>query len=568
MPNQWKKTSEPDETTISKLAQKLGVTSFYAQLLFHRNILTADQASSFFSPDLVHLHDPFLFKDMEEAVNRIDQAVQADHKVWIYGDYDVDGTTSVAMFYSFLRTYVPNIDYYIPDREKEGYGLSEQAVELAIESGVNLIITLDCGIRSVDLVQKAKDKGIDFIICDHHEVGGEMPAAVAVLDAKRKDCEYPYKELSACGVGFKLIQALCRQWDLPDDRPFDYLDLVAVSIASDLVPITGENRILAYHGLLKLASSPSRGLRTIMDKFMNSSSVDITNIVFMIGPRINAAGRVSSANAAVKLLLADSDLDADHLAEELNAHNKRRRDLDKTITEQALHQLENDLVQSERRTTVLFDENWHKGIVGIVASRVLERHYKPTIILTQSGDKVVGSARSIEGFDIHNALQQCAPFLEQFGGHKFAAGMTLKPENLEAFRQAFEQTASELTPEDLTPRLYYEFEIGLGNVTEALYANLKRFAPFGPGNLKPLFVTRNVWDSGNLRTMGSDNDHLRLNLVSFDRSDAIGAVAFGFGDLYPKLRNGRKFDVLYSIEENHFRGNTTLQIMVKDIHLV
>ncbi len=568
MPNQWKKRTEPDETQIREVANELGVSNFYASLLINRGLLQKTETAQFFNPQITELHDAFLMKDMQLAVDRIDQALNKDQKVWIYGDYDVDGTTSVAMFYGFLRQFVANIEYYIPDRETEGYGVSEKAINLAIEQKVNLIITLDCGIRSVDLVAKAKSKGIDFIICDHHEVGAELPDAVAVLDAKQKDCPYPYKELSACGVGFKLIQALCQSWDLPDQMAFDYLDLVAVSIASDLVPITGENRTLAYHGLLKLESNPTKGLQTIMNKFMNSSSIDITNIVFMIGPRINAAGRVSNARSAVKLLLADTDVDADEMANELNSLNTLRRELDKTITDEALDMLATDPEYSEKKTTVVYNPEWHKGVVGIVASRLLEKYYKPTIVLTQTGDKVVGSARSIEGFDIHDALEQCAEHLGQFGGHKFAAGMTLEYDRLEDFKAAFEQTASHLTPEQLTSKIYYEMEIGLNSVTQGLYDNLKRFSPFGPGNMKPMFVSRNVWDSGSLRTMGKDHSHLKLNLISKEQPTAIGATAFGFGKLYPQLKSGARFDVLYSLEENHFRGVTALELMVKDIKLV
>lgn len=567
MTNQWKKKSEFEEQQVQQVSEQLGVSTFYASLLLNRGVENVEQAAHFFNPPIEELHDAFLMKDMQKAVDRIDQALNQDEKVWVYGDYDVDGTTSVALFYGFLRQFVADIEYYIPDRETEGYGVSNKAIDLAIEKKVDLIVTLDCGIRSVDLVKKAKQHGVDFIICDHHEVGESRPNAVAILDAKQSDCSYPFKELSACGVGFKLVQALCQKWELPEEMAFEYLDMVAVSIASDLVPITDENRILAYHGLKKLVDNPSKGLKTIMDRFMTTSTIDITNIVFMIGPRINAAGRVSDAKTAVKMLLADSDLDAEALARQLNEHNNHRRGLDKDITKQALLMLRQDENYKDRKTTVVYNEHWHKGVVGIVASRLLEVYYKPTIVLTKSGDKIVGSARSINDFNIHDALEECSDHLIQFGGHKYAAGMTLKPENLNAFMEAFEATAKDLTEQQLRPTLNYELEIGLGSVNEKLYENLKRFAPFGPGNEKPLFVSRNVWDTGSLKTMGSDHTHLKLNLVSPDRERAIGATAFHFGHLYEKLRHNKRFDVLYSIEENHFRSEPTLELMVKDIKI-
>jgi single-stranded-DNA-specific exonuclease len=567
MTNQWKISSEIDRDWLDQLSDKLGVSTFYTNLLRIRGIETPEDAQAFFNPNLDNLHDPYLMKGMDLAVARIDQALQKDEKVWVYGDYDVDGTTSIATVFGFLRQFIADIEYYVPDREKEGYGVSNQAIDLAIEKKVNLIITLDCGIRSVDLVDKAKQHGIDFIICDHHEVGGELPNAVAVLDAKQPDCNYPFKELSACGVGFKLVQALCSKWDMPTTIALDYIDLVAVSIASDLVPMVGENRILAYHGLKKLGKNPSKGLATIMNKFMTSDSIDVTQVVFMIGPRINAAGRMANARAAVQLLLADTSLDADALSNQLNEYNALRRSLDKDITKQALQQIEDNPRYRNSKTTVVYHPDWHKGVIGIVASRILEEHYKPTIVFTKSGDKLVGSARSIEDFNIHDALELCSDQLIQFGGHKYAAGMTLNPENLEGFMEAFEATARDLTSEQLTRTFYFESEIGLESITPSLWQNLKRFAPFGPENPKPLFVCRNVWDSGNLRTMGSDHTHLKLNLVSEKRNQAIGATAFGFGDFFSQLRGHRKFDVLFTLEENTFRGNSSLELMVKDIKL-
>lgn len=567
MPNDWRKRVEISNVELKEKSKQLGTNSFYTQLMLSRGIANKEQASIFFNPEITDLHDPFLMQDMDLAVKRIDSALNKDQKVWIYGDYDVDGTTSVALMFSFLRQFIADIDYYVPDREKEGYGLSSQAIDLAIEKKVNLIITLDCGIRSVALIEKAKQAGIDFIVCDHHEVGDQIPNAVAVLDAKRPDCNYPYKELSACGVGFKLTQALCTFWELPMDMAFDSLDMVAVSIASDLVPITGENRVLAYHGLIKLEENPTKGLKTIMEKFMSQRDIDITNIVFMIGPRINAAGRIASANAAVKLLLADNTIDAEDLSAELNKFNTIRRTLDQGITEEALNMLAKDAAYPEMKSTVVFSPSWHKGVVGIVASRLMETYYKPTIVLTQSGDKIVGSARSVEGFDIHNALVNCSEFLLQFGGHKFAAGLTMDTEKLDDFRIAFEEQAAPLTKEQLTRTLLYEADIQLSSVTESLYTNLKRFAPFGPENMKPVFRASQVWDTGNARTMGEKSKHLKMNLVSELGQRAIGATAFGFGHFYSEIKKDRRMDVLFTIEENRFNGRSAIELMIVDIRL-
>jgi len=568
MNNLWRKREKLNTSEINQLAQNLGVSTFYAQLFGNRGITSPEQASAFLQPSLSDLHDPFLMKDMEAAVIRIDEAYNNQQKVWVYGDYDVDGTTSVALVLSYLRQYIANINLYIPDRDKEGYGLSDLAIEKAIEQEVDLIITLDCGIRSVEKVQRAKDAGTDFIICDHHEPGSEVPPAVAVLDAKQDDCSYPYKELSACGVGFKLIQALAKTWEEPDSAAYDYLDLVAVSIASDLVPITGENRILAYHGLKKLASNPTQGLKTIMEKFMPDRNIDITNIVFMIGPRINAAGRLASAKHAVKLLLADNDFDASELSVQLNNFNAERRELDQSITEEALNVIAMDDSFAQKKTTVVYKPHWHKGVVGIVASRLLESHYKPTIVLTKTGDQLVGSARSIEGFDIHDALTKCEEHLVQFGGHMYAAGMKLAEESLEDFRTAFEESASHLTEEQLTRKLYFDAELTVAALSESLYSNIQRLAPFGPENERPIFVIRNARDNGHARTMGKGASHLRLSVVDQSTSKPITAVAFGFGHLYAQIRNGTPFDLMFTIEENHFNGRTSLQLMVKDIMLL
>lgn len=567
MTNTWKKRTEISPEELVSKSKELGANLFYTQLLLSRGINTKEDAALFFNPVISDLHDPFLMQDMSAAVQRLSKALETNEKVWVYGDYDVDGTTSVALMFTFLRQFITDIDYYIPDRETEGYGLSNKAIDLAIEQDVNLIVTLDCGIRSVDLITKAKEAGIDFIVCDHHEVGDQIPPAVAVLDPKRPDCRYPYKELSACGVGFKLTQALCTEWNLPQEMAMDSLDMVAVSIASDLVPITGENRVLAFHGLKKLETNPTEGLKTIMEKFMGERDIDVTNIVFMIGPRINAAGRIASADAAVKLLLSDNSVDAEHLALELNKFNNIRRTLDQEMTAEALDMLANDEHTADAKTTVVYGPNWHKGVVGIVASRLMETHYKPTIVLTKSGEKIVGSARSVEDFDIHQALENCRTHLIQFGGHKFAAGLTMNPRNLKTFKEAFEAQASQLTDEQLTRTLYYEADIELGSVTKALYENLKRFAPFGPDNMKPVFRANNVWDTGNSRTMGVKNQHLKMNLVSSLGQRAIGATAFGFGHLYGEIKNDRPLDILFTIEENRFKGRSAIELMIQDIRL-
>jgi len=567
MKKRWEKKATIPAEQLTQKAKQLGTNTFYTQLLLNREIETQDQARIFFNPALTDLHDPFNMRDMDKAVSRIHQAFVNSETVWIYGDYDVDGTTSVAFGFGFLRQFIPNIHYYIPDREKEGYGLSDKAVSIAIKQKVDLIITLDCGIRSVDLVKKGQDEGVDFIICDHHEVGEELPKAVAVLDPKRPDCAYPYKSLSACGVGFKLTQAMCSFWEHPIELALDSLDLVAVSIASDLVPITGENRVLAFHGLKKLETNPTRGLKTIIEKFMSARSIDITNIVFMIGPRINAAGRIAAADTAVKLLLAEDDIDAEALSLQLNEYNTTRRSLDQDITEQALQLLKDDLSYQNKKTTVVFQPDWHKGVVGIVASRLLENYYKPTIVLTKKDDKIVGSARSIEGFDIHQALVQCQQYLSQFGGHQFAAGLTMETSQLGAFKEAFENQASHLTEDQLTKKYRYESEITLQSVTSNLYTNIKRFAPFGPDNMKPVFRSNAVFDTGSARTMGKAGEHLKLNLVQNLGQKAIGATAFGFGNLYPAIKDGSTMDVLFTIEENTFRGDPTIELMIQDIQL-
>ncbi|MBI1306576.1 MAG: single-stranded-DNA-specific exonuclease RecJ [Bacteroidetes bacterium] len=561
----WVEFSQFPNQKIEEFANLLHVKNIYAKLLLNRGINSLEETTSFFSPDLSSLHDPFRMKDMLKAVLRIDKAYTSNQKVWVYGDYDVDGTTSVALMFGFLRQFIPDINYYVPDREKEGYGISNLAIDIAIQQKVDLIISLDCGIRSVDLVQKARDHQIDFIICDHHEPGEILPPAIAILDPKVAEDPYPYKELSGCGIGFKLVQALCIKWNLPETEAYSYLDLVAVSIASDLVPINGENRTLALHGLKKLNTDPSPGLKRIIDVFIDQPELDVVNIVFMIGPRINAAGRMASARAAIQLLLAEEDLQIAELASQLNDYNNTRKNLDKEITKEALRQIRSNPENIEKKTNVAFSDNWHKGVIGIVASRVLEQHYKPTIIFTRSGDYYVGSARSIESFDVHEALVQCSEFLYQFGGHKYAAGLKILPENLQAFRDAFENSAGKLTKNDLTETLRYEAEITLAEINLRLLGGLKKFAPFGPGNPEPLFLLRNATDTGFAKIIGGDQSHLKVNLIDPTCSKSIGAVGFGLANKYDLVSGRKAVDVLFTINENHFMNQVSLQLMIKDI---
>ena len=546
---------------VSQLQETLSVSTLYAHLLGNRGIDTKQKATAFFSPEKAQLHDPMLMEDMAQAVQLLD--MHAQNKVRIYGDYDVDGTTSVALLTTFLQNEIEHLDYYIPDREKEGYGLSQLAVDTAIQDKVDLLVTIDCGITSVELIGQLKEAGIDVIVCDHHIPGKALPAADAILNPKKPTCTYPYDELSGCGIGFKLVQALAEFWELPEESYLYLTDFVAVSIASDLVPITGENRILAHLGLEQLKHSPSQGLKMIIDLFIQKRDVDITDLVFMIGPRINAAGRMASAKSAVELLLAENEDQAEELSAKVNSYNDQRRGLDQAVTAEALEKM---ALLSQTKTTVVYGDGWHKGVVGIVASRLLEHQYKPTIVLTQEDEYYVGSARSIQTFDIHGALTQCSHYLEQFGGHKFAAGLKLHKSNLQAFIEAFEESASRLTQEDLTPALDYEFELPLDHITTKLYTNLLKFAPFGPNNQRPQFVSRGVMDSGSARTMGKTNDHLKLNLIQEVGQRAIGATAFGFGRLYPEIV-GKQFDVLYTIHENRFRGRNSIELMVKDIKL-
>ncbi|MGV3540052.1 MAG: single-stranded-DNA-specific exonuclease RecJ [Rufibacter sp.] len=566
MQKRWVVKEAPDAAKVQNIIQSLNIGSTLASILCQRHICTFEEARDFFRPSLDHLHDPFLLKDMDKAVNRLAEALHRQERILIYGDYDVDGTTSVALVFSFLQNYFQErIEYYIPDRYAEGYGISFQGINWAQENGFSLIISLDCGVKSIDKIDYANQKGIDFIICDHHLPDDHLPQAVAVLDAKRPDCPYPYKELAGCGVGFKFMQAFCLQLGLDQEPLYDLLDLVVVSIAADIVPITGENRILAYHGLQRMNSGqPLRpGLEALKELAGLRSELDITQIVFGFAPRINAAGRMGDAKRSVAMLLAKTKEEAFAIAQNINISNSERRGHDINITKEALQMIEEDEFLRGARSTVLFKENWHKGVVGIVASRCIEKYYRPTIILTESNGKATGSARSVHGFDVHQAILACSDLLDQFGGHMYAAGLTLPVENVPAFREKFEQiVASTILEEQRVPMVEIDMPLQLRQITPNFFKILRQMEPFGPGNMAPVFMSRCVYDSGSARVVG--DAHLKLRLTQ-DGDATFDAIAFGMAEYYPRIQKGIPFDVCYCIEENEFRGNVTLQLRIKDI---
>lgn len=560
----WKVKPETDPQITSKLAQELSIDFTLAKLLVQRGIETFEQAKAFFRPSLEDLHNPFLMKDMEKAVERIELAIATNENILVYGDYDVDGTTSVSLLSSYLKTIYPNIATYIPDRYEEGYGVSYQGIDFAEDNNFSLIIALDCGIKAIDKVAYAKEKGIDFIICDHHRPGNEIPAAVAVLDPKRADCDYPYKELCGCGVGFKLIQALASKKGETINDLVEYLDLVATAIAADIVPITGENRILAYFGLQVINTNPRTGIKAIIHQ-IDKKELTITDVVFIIAPRINAAGRIKHGNYAVELL-TEIDFDtAVNFASEIEKNNNERKDLDKTITNEALQQIEQNTEQ-QNFSTVVYSENWHKGVIGIVASRLIETYYKPTLVFTKSGDKLAASARSVKGFDVYEALEHCSEFIEQFGGHKYAAGLTLKEENYQNFKNKFEEVVKNNLPEELrTPEILIDTEINLSEITPKFYRILNQLAPFGPQNLKPVFMTDGLRDNGYGKKVGADESHLKLSIIDGVNQNTYNAIGFGLGSKYPLIKNGNSFRAAFSIDENHWNGNISLQLLIKDL---
>jgi len=566
MEKKWLLREGGDESVVTTLATEMAVPAAIANLMVQRGITRKKQAEDFFNPSLKTLHDPFLMKDMNRAVDRISTAISRNEKILVYGDYDVDGTTSVAMMYAFLRERHTSLDYYIPDRYHEGYGLSLKGVDYAAETNCRLIVALDCGIKAVEKVKYARSKGIDIIICDHHLPGDEIPDATAVLDPKQPGCNYPYKELSGCGVGFKLIQAYCQLQKIPFEKIIPYLDLVAVSIASDIVPMTGENRILAYFGLKQLNEAPRLGFQKIIEKAKIRMPLAVEDVVFRIGPRINAAGRMESGSKAVELLVSqDSDL-AVAICDDIDHSNDDRRKKDNEITSEARRMVSEDNRMHNSRTTVLFHQGWHKGVIGIVASRLIETYYRPTVILTESKDGfATGSARSVPGYDLYQAIESCSDLLESFGGHMFAAGLTLKQENLQSFRERFEKFVSEtIREEHLVPSVNIDAEIPIEDVGIEMYRYLERFQPFGPENMAPVFVSRRV-KTMSCQPVGNNGTHLKL---SFARQNAepVGAIAFGQSDMIDIFReSGGVVDIAYSVELNVFRGKSSVQLNIKDI---
>jgi len=563
----WKIKPVAESQKIAHLCEVLSIDEILANLLVQRKIETYEQAKAFFRPNLENLYDPFLMKDMEKAVERLENALQKNEKILIYGDYDVDGTTAVSMVYSFLKKRNQNIDYYIPNRYDEGYGISFRSIDFAFEKGFSLIIALDCGIKAVEKIEYAKTKNIDFIICDHHNAGEILPNATAVLDPKRIDCYYPFKELSGCGVGFKLLQAFCVKNNIPIVELYNYLDLVCVSIASDIVPIIDENRILAFYGLRLLNTGNARlGLKSIIKVAgIENKNIDIFDCVFKIGPRINAAGRIDLGQKSVDLLTAENETLATEIARKVDSFNTKRKNLDKEITKEALKILEFHPELQKQKSTVLYNPNWHKGVIGIVASRIIESHYRPTVILSQSNGKITGSARSVVGFNLYEAIESCSDLLENFGGHFYAAGLTLKPENLEKFKQRFENfVAKNITPEQEIPQIDIDAEIpNFSMITPKFYRILKQFEPFGPENMTPVFLSENIRNNGNCRIIGNTREHLKLDMLD-NQANHINGVAFQLAKYFPIISKSN-FDICYTVVENEFLEKINIELEVRDI---
>ena len=562
MEKRWVEWEVKNHTASAELQESLKIDAILANLLVKRGINTYEDAHSFFRPTLEQLHDPFLMKDMDLAIARIERAIQAGEKILIYGDYDVDGTTAVALTYSFLKKHHAAIDFYIPDRYVEGYGISSQGIDYAAEHGYSLIIALDCGIKANDKIAYANEKGVDFIICDHHLPGDSLPEAIAILDPKRSDCNYPYKELSGCGIGFKLIQAYAQKNNLPIEETNTYLDLVAVSIAADIVPITGENRVLAWIGLQKLNSNPCKGLSALMD-LSGRKDLTITDVVFTIGPRINAAGRIDDAKHAVNLLIAENDALAFEKGQIINTKNTERKEHDSLITEQALALIDEDPLQIARKSTVVYNQDWHKGVIGIVASRLTEKYYRPTIVMTHSNGKAAGSARSVLGFDLYEALSECSDLLEQFGGHKYAAGLTMKIENIPALQQKFEEVVSRtITEEQLVQAINIDTEIMLNQIDAKFFRILKQFEPFGPQNMAPIFISKNVYTYSGATLVG--NNHLKMSVHQHNQT-YYNCIGFGLAEFMPMVNSGEPFDICYTIDENIWKEKKSIQLNIKGI---
>ena len=565
-PKRWIIKPYPQQEETESLAADININKYIAAILVQRGVHSFQEAKSFFRPSLEELHDPFLMKDMDRAVERLVQATKANERILIYGDYDVDGTTSVALFYGFLKTKYDNLEYYIPDRYKEGYGVSKAGIEHARNTGATLIVSLDCGIRSVEMVTLAASYGIDFIICDHHNQGDLLPPAYAILDPKRLDCTYPFKELSGCGVGFKLLQGLCSKTGYKSDELFQQLDLLAISICSDIVPIVGENRIFTHLGIEQINAAPRPGIQSIIDITGFKKKMDVGTIVFTIGPRINAAGRIDHAFAAVELLLASTKEEAEQFAQNVNDHNLVRREFDETITNEALQMIRDKTEWVDASSTVLYKEDWHKGVIGIVASRCIEHYHRPTIILTHSNGKVAGSARSVPDYDLYEAIDKCSDLLIQFGGHKYAAGLTMELSNVDAFRQKFEAVVSStIRKEQLIPMVLIDIELPLNQIDNRFYNILRQMGPFGPQNMTPVFVSRNVKDDGSARLL--KDKHIKLNIHQED-SVTYPAIGFQMGAFYDRIRKGELFDICYNLEENDFNGKKTLQLSIRDIKFV
>ena len=565
----WEVNYNHNAAVVSHLHDVLSVERNIACLLESRGLSTFDEAKSFFRSNLEELHNPFLMKDMDLAVERIEKALGSGERILVYGDYDVDGTTAVSLVYTFLKNFTDNIAYYIPDRYKEGYGISIEGIDYASKTDCNLVIALDCGIRAVEQIDYANKLGIDFIICDHHLPGSSVPKALAILDPKQEDCNYPYKELSGCALGFKLAQAFVERNNEDKTKLFELLDLVAISTACDIVPITGENRILAYFGLEKLNRDKRPAIKHILDLIQFDRQLTISDLVFVIGPRINAAGRMYHGKMAVKMLIETSLNEAQEICNEINNHNLERRALDQTITEEALMLIESNEELKSSKSTVVYKEDWHKGVIGIVASRLIETHYRPTIVLAESEGMVTGSARSVKGYDVHEAISNCSHLLEKFGGHKYAAGLSMLPSNVEAFKKEFEKVvSSSITAEQLIPVLQIDLEISLIDITPKFYRLIKQFAPFGPGNMRPVFITKNVHDTGRSKRVGTDGIHLKLDIYQKGNTNVkMSGIAFNSGDFYDQISDGQPFDIVYTLDENEWNGIKTIQLKLKDIRM-
>ena len=548
-----------DEKLVDKLAIDLGVSKIISQLLVLRGINTFEDAKSFFRPEISHLHDPFLMKNMQLAVNRIEKAINQKQRILIYGDYDVDGTTSVAMMYIFLKRFTKNIDYYIPCRYNEGYGVSLKGIDYAHDNQIPLIIALDCGIRAFEQVNYANKKAIDFIICDHHTPATKLPNALAILNPKQLDCNYPYKELSGCGVGFKLIQAYCNNNNIQFNEIIDLLDLLAISIGADIVDMTGENRVLSFYGLKQINSSPREGLKALINLTSYSNELTMTDIVFGIAPRINAAGRIEHASKAVEILVEANPLRSKELAKNIDSNNKSRKELDLSITHEALK-----MVDKNKSSTVVFSKDWHKGVIGIVASRLIEQHYKPTIVFAENNGVFTGSARSVHNFDLYSAILKCSHLCEKFGGHKYAAGLSIKAKNIDEFIDEFEkEVAASITKDQLKPKIYIDVDIDLDDVNPKLFRIIKQFAPFGPKNLSPIFLSTQISENGYSKKIGSDKSHLKL--IAKTKQSTLQAIGFGMGNQFEIVKKPNQFDICYSISENEWNGRKNLQLILKDI---